>query len=44
MLWESGWIQPYIKRDALKAGNSFIGPAIIEETGATSVVERIAIR
>ena len=24
--------------DALKAGNSFIGPAIIEETGATSVV------
>ena len=33
------WLDTAVyKRDALKAGNSFIGPAIIEETGATSVV------
>ena len=35
ILWEDTAVY---KRDALKAGNSFIGPAIIEETGATSVV------
>mgnify|MGYP000516542219 CR=1 FL=1 len=33
------WLDTAVyKRDNLKAGNSFIGPAIIEETGATSVV------
>jgi len=38
-VWFSGWIEcPIYRRDSMRAGHTFLGPAIVEEAGGTSVV------
>lgn len=38
-VWFSGWVEcPVYQRDAMRAGDAFQGPAIIEEAGGTSVI------